>query len=93
MKAFLRKLCFPILALFETEDEEKYVYRSSYRKILAAVAVLFIILSGASLGMTLNSGLSGGFIPAIFFGGAGLVCVIVAGLGTDQAVARIWKNR
>ena len=93
LKAFMRKLCSPILALFEGEDDTVYVYRPSHRKILVAVAVLFLILSSGSLAMTLSSGLTGGLIPAVFFGAAGLVCVIVAWLGSDQAVARIWKNR
>ena len=93
MKAMMKKLCSPILNLFEGEQEHDYVYRRSYRKILAAVATLFLMLAGGSLAMALSSGLMGGLIPAIFFGGAGLVCVIVAWLGSDQAVARIWKSR
>ncbi|MCK0152900.1 hypothetical protein MWU49_04240 [Alcanivorax sp. S6407] len=93
MKELMRKICYPILALFEGEDDTVYAYRQSYRKILAGVATLFLILAAGSLAMTLSSGLMGGLIPVVFFGGAGLVCVIVAWLGSDQAVARIWKNR
>ncbi|MZR64104.1 hypothetical protein [Alcanivorax sp. DP30] len=92
MKDLMKKLCAPILNLFE-EGEEGYVYRPSHRKILVAVAILFLILALSSVAMTLSSGLLGGLVPAVFFGGAGLVCLIVAWLGSDQAVARIWKNR
>ena len=93
MKDLLRKLCTPVLVLFEGEGGEEYEYRPSYRKILVAVASLFLILSVGSLVAVLSSGVMGGLLPAVFFGVAGLVCVIVAGLGSDQAVARIWKNR
>ena len=92
MKDLMKKLCAPILNLFEG-GEEGYVYRPSHRKILVAVAILFLILALSSVAMTLSSGLLGGLVPAVFFGGAGLVCLIVAWLGSDQAVARIWKNR
>ena len=92
VKEFLRKLFAPILNPLES-GEHDYAYRPSYRKILLAVAMLFFVLSGASLAMTLSSGLYGGLIPGIFFGLAGLVCLVVAGLGSDKAVARIWKNR
>lgn len=93
MKELMKKLCSPILGLFEGEDGETYNYRPSYRKILATVAMLFLILASAALAMSLHAGLMGGLIPVVFFGGAGLVCLIVAWLGSDQAVARIWKNR
>jgi len=93
LKTLMRKICSPILDLFEGGDDHGFVYRPSYRKILVAVAILFLILASGSLAMTLSSGLMGGLIPTLFFGGAGLVCVIVAWLGSDQAVARIWKNR
>lgn len=93
MKALMRKICSPLLNLFEGGEDQGYVYRPSHRKILVAVATLFLILASSSVAMTLSSGLLGGIIPAVFFGGAGLVCLIVAWLGSDEAVARIWKNR
>jgi hypothetical protein len=32
-------------------------------------------------------------LPAIVFGCVGIVALVVATLGTDRAVAKIWRNR
>ena len=93
MKALMRKICSPLLNLFEGGEGQGYTYRQSHRRILAIVGALFLILASGSLAMALHAGLMGGLVPALFFGGAGVVCLIVAWLGSDEAVARIWKNR
>ena len=92
VKTFVRKVFGPILRPFASGTDE-YNYRASYRKILLGVGSLFLILSAATLAMSLHSGLYGGLIPAVFFGVSALVCVVVGLLGEDKAVARIWKSR
>lgn len=92
MKIMLRKLASPILNYFES-GEEVFAYKESHRKILIAVGVLFLFLSSVSLFVTIKTGQYGGMIPILVFLSAGVVCGIVGFLGTDQAVARMWKTR
>lgn len=92
MKTMLRKIASPILNYFES-GEEDYTYKESHRKILIAVGILFLLISSISLVVTIKTGQYGGMIPILVFLSAGLVCGIVGFLGTDQAVARIWKTR
>lgn len=92
LKPLLRKLFAPILAPFESGEGE-YAYRPSHRKILVAVGLLFLTLSLVSLAMVIHASLYGGLIPVVFFLLVAVVCVVVALLGSDKAVARIWKNK
>jgi len=92
MKVMLRKIASPILNYFESGDEA-FVYQKSHRKILIAVGVLFFFLSSVSLFVTIETGQYGGMIPILVFLSAGVVCGIIGFLGTDKAVARIWKSR
>jgi len=92
MKNALRKLFSPILNIFENSKDE-YAYKPSHRTILLAVGTLFLILSGFGVVVAIVAGQPGGAFPAIVFGLIGAVCLIVGGLGTDKAVANIWKNR
>lgn len=92
MKATLRKIASPILNYFESGDEA-FAYKVSHRKILLAVGVLFLLVSSVSLFFTIKTGQYGGILPILVFLSAGVVCGVVGFLGTDRAVARIWKSR
>tara|TARA_R110001606_G_scaffold387817_1_gene552768 strand:+ start:1152 stop:1430 length:279 start_codon:yes stop_codon:yes gene_type:complete len=91
MKAILRKLCSPVLGMFES-GEGKFEYKPSYRTILIVLGLLCLVISSASLVMTLMTSEPAGVIPILLFLLTGLVCEIVGLLGTDRAVARIWKK-
>jgi hypothetical protein len=92
MKAVLRKICSPVLNIFESGNNE-FVYRPSHRKILVAVGVLFFILAGAAISISISVEQYAGLMPGSVFLIAGLVCEIVAFLGTDKAVAKMWKSK
>lgn len=92
MRALLRKLFAPVLNPFESGSGE-YVYRSSHRKILIALGLLFLLLSFGCLFASITAGASAGFLPATVFFVVGSVCEIVGWLGNERAVARIWKSR
>jgi hypothetical protein len=91
MKDVMRKLCSPILEMFES-GEGKYDYRKSHRTILLVLGALCFIIASVSLFFTLKTGEFAGIIPIAVFFITGLVCEIVGLLGSDQAVARIWKR-
>lgn len=93
MKPLLRKLFGPLLRPLE-KDGGEFVYKPSHRIILAAVCVLFLFLASLSLFLA-PAGQWDYYIPVVVFGGAGIYGLIVAGLGEDIAVARLWgsKNR
>ena len=92
MKAFFTRLFHPILSLFET-DEPAAGYRPSHRKILLVVGVLFLFLTGVSVYFGLTADLMGALIPSVVFFSVSLVSLVVALLGSDSAVARIWGTR
>lgn len=92
MKALFTKLFSPILNLFEKADGE-FEYSPSHRKILLVVGILFFGISAvaAFFGFAINE-VAAALPSAVFFAG-GLVCVVVALLGSDKAVAKVWSNR
>jgi len=92
MKQTLRKLCRPLLDIFE-KGEGPYAYKPQNRTILIFLGVLFVILGLAVMAVALGSAGVGVFLPVIIFGGAGVVCLIVGTLGSDRAVSRIWGGR
>ena len=92
MKELLRKICSPVLNIFESGNQE-FNYRPSHRKILVAVGVLFFILAGAAIAISISVEQYAGLMPGSVFLIAGLVCEIVAFLGTDKAVAKMWKSK
>ena len=92
MKNALQKLFSPILNIFENSKDE-YVYKSSHRTILIAVGILFLILAGVGGFVAVAAGQPGGAFPAVVFAVIGFVCLVVGSLGSDKAVANIWKNR
>jgi hypothetical protein len=92
MKESMRKLCHPVLRMFESGEGE-YDYKPSHRTILIVLGGLCLVIASVSLIMTLKTGEVAGFIPIILFFLTGLVCEVVGWLGSDRAVARIWKRR
>ncbi|WP_243711893.1 MULTISPECIES: hypothetical protein [Marinomonas] len=92
MKESLRKGFSFVLAPFE-KGEEEYVYKPSHRKILIVIGLLFCALSIASLSLSVKFSEVGGVIPIVVFLAVGLVCDIVGFLGTERAVATIWKSK
>lgn len=89
MKAQLIKVFSPILNLFESGDGS-YQYKRSFRIILMIVGALFLLLSIASLAAALSAMQLGALIPFVVFFLVGSLCEIVAFLGSDRAVAKIW---
>lgn len=92
MKTILLKVCSPILNLFEKGDEP-YVYKSSHRTILLAVGTLFLLLSTGVVYVGLSGDGYGFLVPATVFGCAAIVSLVVGGLGSDKAVARLWGSK
>lgn len=92
MKAVMRKLCSPLLKMFES-GEDKYDYRPSHRTILIVLGLLCLVIASISLTVTMMTGEFAGIIPIMLFLLTGLVCEIVGLLGNDRAVARIWNRR
>ena len=92
MKNSLRKIFSPLLRYFESGDGE-FTYKQSHRKILIAVGFLFLAVSLFALYISIKTSQLGGIFPILIFLLAGLVCEIVGFLGSDRAVAKIWKSR
>jgi len=86
----MRKVFSPVLSMFES-GEAIYAYRASHRKILIAVGLLFLLLSFGSLIAMIRIANYGGILPVLVFFVIGLGCEVVGLLGTDKAVANIWK--
>lgn len=89
MRNAIRQLCRPVLSYFE-KGEPAASYKPSHRKILFAVAVLFLVLFGLSLYLALAAGQMAAVVPVAVFFVVSVVALIVATLGSDIAVARIW---
>lgn len=92
MRQLIKSVFSPILKPFE-DGEGDYVYRPSHRKILIVVGALFLILSMGALAATVVTAVYGGLIPMVVFLAVGLVCEVVGLLGSDKAVARMWKSQ
>ena len=56
-------------------------------------AKVFFILAGAAISISISVEQYAGLMPGSIFLIAGLVCEIVALLGTDKAVANMWKSK
>lgn len=91
MKHRLRTLFGPLLAFFERGDAP-YAYKPSHRWILLFMSAMFIGLATLVLSFVPDND-PGYLLPVVLFGGTGVVGIIVGGLGTDRAVARIWGSR
>ena len=92
MKNFFRTVFAPILAYFE-RGNEPFLYKPSHRVILVIVGLLFLMLAAFATFIAMMAGEVTGLLPGLIFLATGSVCEIVGLLGTDQAVARIWKSR
>ncbi len=86
MKQIVRTIFKPLLAPLESSDAP-YAYKRSHRIILMTISGLFFFL--ASLSFFLAPSVDYLF-PVLVFGGAGLCGFVVALVGEDSAVARIW---
>lgn len=94
-KDVFRKVFWPILCVFEKGDKEASAegYRPSHRKILFVVGFLFFVLSMVTLFFVMMTGTLGGLFPVTVFSFISLVCAVVATLGSDSAVAKIWGSQ
>ena len=92
MKKLLQKIFAPILKSLENSEGD-YQYKSSHRTILAVMGWLFLIVATAALYFSMQVGEWGGLLPVILFSSIGLLCLIIAFVGSDKAVAKVWRNR
>ncbi|QCU89297.1 hypothetical protein [Thiomicrorhabdus sediminis] len=92
MKNLLLKLFSPILTPLENSEGD-YQYAPSHRTVLKIMGILFLIVAGVTLYFSLKIDQMAGLFPMVLFGGIGLICLGVAYLGSDKAVAKIWRNR
>jgi len=91
MKNLLRRILSPILAPLEA-GSKPYAYKHSHRSILIFMSLMFVGM--ATLVIWIMPGWDSGYLlPIIVFGGAGILGLVVGGLGEDRAVARIWGSK
>lgn len=94
MKFFFLKLFSPILRLFEKEENgEEYEYSPSYRTILIVMGIFFISIAAVGLYFSMQINEIAGALPVILFSSIGIICLVIAGLGSDKAVSKLWRNR
>tara|TARA_B100000963_G_C22493492_1_gene610348 strand:+ start:429 stop:710 length:282 start_codon:yes stop_codon:yes gene_type:complete len=92
MRNLLRKLFAPLLNIFEN-SEGGYVYKPMCRIILIVLALLFGCLTVGLIMLSQQMALGwGALIPVSVFSAVSLFCLIIGGLGTDRAVARVWGS-
>lgn len=92
MKEQFRKLCSPVLNIFE-KGKEPYSYKPLNRLILLVVSFLFMGLALLVSYLSRHADDLGFLIPVIVFSAVSSVGFIVGLLGTDRAVSKIWGNR
>ncbi len=92
MKESLQKIFAPVLNLFES-GEGQYIYKPSHRTVLIVLGFLFIVLASGSLYASFIASEWGGIVPILVFLLIGIVSEIVGWLGSDRAVATIWKAK
>lgn len=92
MKQFLRKICAPILNIFESGNEE-FEIKPLARKILLVVSFLFAALASVVFYLLPDNADAGYYLPVVIFSLIALVGFIIGLLGNDRAVAKIWGNR
>lgn len=92
MKQLLRKICAPILNIFESGTEE-FEIKPLSRKILIVLSILFGSLASAVFYFLPANADVGYYLPIVIFSLIALLGLIVGSLGTDRAVAKIWGSR
>jgi hypothetical protein len=92
MKLVFRNFFSLILNYFES-GQDKFTYQKSHRIILMVVGTLFLFLSSVSAFMAIGASQFGAFIPIVIFFMTGFVCIVVASLGNERAVAAIWGSK
>ncbi|PKM29053.1 MAG: hypothetical protein CVV07_12195 [Gammaproteobacteria bacterium HGW-Gammaproteobacteria-11] len=92
IKTLARSLFAPLLTPLERGDQP-YHYPPKARLILWVVGILFLGLS-IGLAVFLPAGTDVAFlVPVSIFGLVGLFAVIIAWLGSERAIAKVWGNR
>lgn len=92
MKALLTKLFSPILKPLENSSGD-FQYSPSHRKILYVMGFLFMVIAAVTVYFSLRIEQWAAIVPVILFSGIGLICIVVASLGSDKAVSKLWRNR
>jgi len=92
MKNLLRKLIAPILDPLEASEGE-YDYQTTHRTFLKVLGFLFIGIASVSLYFSFKIEQWAGLLPVAIFAAIGLISLIVAAVGNDRAIAKIWRNR
>lgn len=92
IKASARQIFSPILSPLE-DSPKPYAYTRKSRLILWIMSVLFIGLAIALAVWLPGKTDSTVWIPVSVFGLLGTFGSLVAWLGTDKAVARVWGSR
>lgn len=91
-KNVARRLFAPLLSPLEGGDQA-YTYTPRARLILWVVGLLFLGLASAlAIFMPKDIDIAV-FIPICIFGLVGLFAIIVAWLGSERAIAKVWGNR
>ncbi|GGC96935.1 hypothetical protein [Halopseudomonas salina] len=91
-RTYARKLFAPLLDRLEGGDQP-YRYTPKARLILWVTGLLFLALA-TGLAVLLPEGTDPAvLLPIGIFGLVGLFAIIVAWLGTERAVARVWGSR
>lgn len=90
MRSLFRSLFAFVLDRFES-GSGSYAYKPSHRKVLIVIGLLFSALGLGVLLIGLGKGLASLF-PALVFGGAGILALVIGALGNDRAVAKIWGH-
>ncbi|SDS07981.1 hypothetical protein SAMN05216271_1105 [Halopseudomonas sabulinigri] len=92
LKDLARKVCAPLLNPLENSDAP-YHYTPKSRGILVVMSVLFLSLA-IGLAVFLPAGIERTFlIPVSVFGLIGLFGLLVAWLGSERAIARLWNSK
>ena len=92
LKDHARTLCAPLLAPLERGDEP-FHYTHKSRLILVIMCALFLTIA-IGLAVLLPSGSDPFFmLPVAVFGLIGLAGLLIAWLGSDRAVSRLWNSR
>ena len=92
MKNILRKICSPVLNIFEKNNDE-YIYRPLNRKIVLFISLVFLFLAFALPVYMPEVILMGYWFVMLVFGLLGFVGLIIALLGSDKAVAKLLGSR